>query len=250
MKFVTISDVHIKEPGDEAEVLFMSFLSSDEVAQSDAIFLLGDIFDLMVGGYLGYRIKFKTVFNKLIGLCMQGKIIYQFEGNHDFHFQKLVEHINEKELGEQAWFYINGPYVMKEQGARILFAHGDELELDNPSYQIYRYFIRSRFIRNLADYFCHFGFVEAVGQHLSRKSRKRNNKNYGQKFNQDLIKERFRKSARLAQERFNCSIYVCGHSHCLDQWSDGGINYYNNGYFPKEKIFFYYDEKVLSPIKL
>ena len=250
MRFVTISDVHIKEPGDTAEELFLSFLKSPEVNNSEGIYLLGDIFDLVVGGHLDYRYKFKRVFDALVEHANAGKMIYQFEGNHDFHFQNIIKVINKEELDHSRWFYINRPFVLENMGKRILLAHGDELELDNLSYKIYRLFIRSRLIYNLANLYYDFNFVESIGKYLSKKSRKRNTKNYGQSFNQDKIKGKFRKSAVSALEKFNCEFYICGHSHCKDEWLKEDFSYYNNGYFPREKSFIYYNGDTFEFVEI
>lgn len=63
MKYAVISDVHVKHPGDNAEKLLLTFLRNDEVRSSDAIFLIGDIFDLMVGPHSQYfsRLDRKSV---------------------------------------------------------------------------------------------------------------------------------------------------------------------------------------------
>lgn len=250
MKFVTISDVHIKDPGDENENLFLRFLHSREVKECDVIFLLGDIFDLVVGGHKQYRKKFSKVFDMLISLASSGKKIYQFEGNHDFHFKPLIDYLNNTEIIEGSWEYYKAPLLQTVDNQKILFAHGDELERDNHSYQLYRWFIRSRLINNLANLYYRFEIVEGIGRYLSKKSRKRNIKNYGQSIDQENIKKRFRNHALWARDFYNCDTYICGHSHCMDEWSSGKFTYLNNGYFPKTKCFFSYDSGLIKKVDL
>jgi UDP-2,3-diacylglucosamine hydrolase len=249
MQFVTISDVHIKEPGDKQEELFLKFLESDEVSKSSIIFLLGDIFDLVVGGHEDYYEKYKTVFDKLSQQCGKGKKIIQFEGNHDFHFPRLIKLIQEKNsLSEGSWEYHKKPLVLELQNRRILFAHGDEIEIENLSYNIYKAFIRSWPINFLANSVVPFSFVDGVGQYLSRKSRNRNNKRYSDELN-EIIKDKFRRTFKKAQKDFKVDDVICGHSHCLDFYIDKGI-YLNNGFFPATEKFNFFDGSEYRQVKL
>ena len=63
--FIAISDVHIKEQGDRAHQLMMSFFRSKEAETCDEIYLLGDIFDLMVGTHMAYFERFPEFFNEV-----------------------------------------------------------------------------------------------------------------------------------------------------------------------------------------
>lgn len=249
MQFVTISDVHIKEPGDEQEALFLSFLESREVKAAQEIYLLGDIFDLVVGGHVDYYEKYKKVFVELARLCEQGKKIIQFEGNHDFHFPSLIQHIRDKHnLEEDSWVYEKEPIVREVAGKKILFAHGDEIEIENLSYNIYKSFIRSRPINFLANSVVPFSVVDGIGRYLSRKSRKRNNKRYSDELI-EFIRDKFRRTFKKAQKDFQVDDVICGHSHCLDNFTDGG-QYLNNGYFPVTRTFNFFDGESYHQIKL
>ena len=81
MNIYFVSDVHIKEDNDEASVLFRKFL--DEAKNSDVIVLLGDIFDLVVGGHFDWIEKFPQSFKKISEISKTKKT-YFIEGNHDF----------------------------------------------------------------------------------------------------------------------------------------------------------------------
>ena len=65
MKFAAISDVHIKRAGDPAEVLLLAFLRNPDVQSSDVIFLLGDIFDLMIGPHTQYFVRYQAYFDEI-----------------------------------------------------------------------------------------------------------------------------------------------------------------------------------------
>lgn len=249
MQFVTISDVHIKEPGDEQEDLFLSFLSSEQVKKSQEIYLLGDIFDLVVGGHVDYYQKYSKVFKKLADLCGEGKKIIQFEGNHDFHFPSLIKHIRDQfNLNPDSWIYVKEPMVKEITGRRILFAHGDEIEIENLSYNIYKTFIRSKPINFLANSVVPFEVVDGIGKYLSRKSRRRNNKRYSDELI-EFIRDKFRRTFKKAQKDYQVEDVICGHSHCLDHFIDEG-QYLNNGYFPATKTFNYFDGNQYHQIRL
>ena len=241
MKFVTISDVHIREPGDKQEAFFLSFLSSEETIQSDTIFLLGDIFDLVVGSHIEFQKRFERIFDRLIELVNMGKTIYQFEGNHDFHFKDLIENINSKDCQVGTWSYINEPIVFDFNNTKILFAHGDELEKEDKSYVKYRKFIRSRFINLLANHVVPYFAIEKIGLFFANRSRKRNVKDYGNHYDNEGVKLAFRNKLKDVYEEYGVSVIICGHSHCIDEWNYGEFVYFNNGFFPKTKTFIYFD---------
>ena len=57
MSFVSISDVHIKDIGDENWLILESFLDHPLTKQAKTIYFLGDIFDLLVGSYEEYYLS-------------------------------------------------------------------------------------------------------------------------------------------------------------------------------------------------
>lgn len=245
MKFVTISDVHIKEPGDQAETNFLKFLESDEVKDAKYIFLLGDIFDLLVGPGYKTEDRYEAVFKAIKSKIVAGKKIIQFEGNHDFHFKKFIDKLKVKwNVDGDAWEYKSEPSVYIFNEKRILFCHGDEIEVENPSYQTYRKWIRSFFIKFLANYIVPGRLVQAIGDNASKKSRERNNSRYSEDIVDKEVRPRFRKAALLASKKYNADTVICGHSHCKDDYDDE-VRYLNNGYFPITKSYIYFDGKQL-----
>jgi len=251
MSFVTISDVHIKNSNDNPTALFLKFLNHEKTQVADEIFLLGDIFDLLVGDYLEYERQNAEVFKKLRLLLETNKKVFQFEGNHDFHFEGLINKLMKRwNVSSDSWRYHNQPIVLERYSKRILFAHGDEIELGNPSYKIYRSFIRSSPIRFLAKGLIPFSFVKWIGDGASQKSRERNLKAYDNLSGQVEIKERFRESFKKAAETYAVDVVICGHSHCRENFDYAGKTYLNNGYFPVTKTFYYFDESGPQEISL
>ncbi len=251
MKFITISDVHIKEEGDFSEKLFLSFLDQAKFLAVDKVYLLGDIFDLLVGGHLYYETIYPQVFLKLNLLLKSGIKIIQLEGNHDFHFKALIDKLLKKwQMSPEMWKYESSPVVEIVDGKRILFAHGDEIEIGNESYKKYRRFIRSGAINFLANKVVSPRITRKIGQRASHKSRKRNNIRYDEKYEEEKVRPLFRASAVQASSQYNASIVICGHSHCFDMHEEDSVYYLNNGYVPRTQKFFYFDGEKFESIKL
>ena len=227
MSILTISDVHIKKVDDEPYKLFMNFLNIANEDSVEAVFLLGDIFDLMVGEYEEYINDFPELFLSLKKLSNKKKI-YFLEGNHDFHLRNIFEEY----LNPLNFEYHAEGKIIDYHGKRILFCHGDDIELGNPSYKIYKYFIRSRFIRLLAKMCFRHKTVKLIGDNASKKSRQRNTKRYTAEVDK-MVREKFRASALGAAEEFQVKGVVAGHSHTLDLFREGSFIYLNNGFFPK-----------------
>jgi len=251
MKFVSISDVHIKSPGDKAERLFFRFLESEEVKGAEYIFLLGDIFDLLVGTGYEVETRYAELFLKLRRLLENGKQIIQYEGNHDFHFPNLIKKCCQRwGIESRNWQYLNRPKVFHINDRKILFCHGDEIELGNYSYKFYRFWIRSQLIYVLANYIIPGKWVQKIGDNASKKSRKRNNDRYNQNEMDEYVRRKFRKSAQFAANTYGISIVICGHSHCMDQYKSDEFEYYNNGYFPVSRSFIVGSEAGITIITL
>lgn len=227
-----ISDVHIKLPGDEAYNLFMRFVKSPTVKKSQKVVLLGDIFDLLIGGDNKFIIDYQELFDELRLLLSEGKDVYYIEGNHDFHIEKLLE----ETFPENNFFFSREKIELEHNGDWILFCHGDDIEIDNPSYKRYYKFIRSETIKFLAESIIPFSITRAIGIWASARSRKKNIKQYESQ--KEFIKEKFRKSAEQAYNKKSYKMIVSGHSHVKDLYeSKLGFVYINNGYFPQEKTF-------------
>ena len=251
MTFVTISDVHIKQKGDLPSELFIKFLKYAIQKKVKKVYLLGDVFDLLVGGHLLYEKSYPEVFGALKKVIEEGIKITQLEGNHDFHFEPLIKKLLKKwDYDSSVWTYSAEPIVEQNSEKRILFAHGDEIELGNESYKKYRAFIRSSFIKFLANKIVSPYITRAIGQNASKKSRKRNTKRYDEKYEEEKVRPLFRESALQAAIEYNVDIVICGHSHCFDHFEKEGLLYFNNGYLPRTKKFFYFDGENIEAIEL
>lgn len=241
MKIATISDVHIKSPNDDAEKLLLKFLTHPKVISSDYVALLGDIFDLMCGPHVVYLEQFKSVFSAIDELQKKGVKVIFIEGNHDVHLKKLFDRLwknNEVLLTQDA-------VELKDGDLRYYLSHGDDHEVDNPSYQRYKKIIFSAPLRFVANYLMPYSVLEYIGRRASKRSRKKGSRT----FNAELVKTRFRQGVEANNPR--ADIIIGGHSHVKDDYQmKSGAIYLNNGFAPREQSFIYIDGKNYEFISL
>jgi UDP-2,3-diacylglucosamine hydrolase len=239
VKISIISDVHVKHEDDQAMHLLLSFLRNPDVESSDAIFLLGDIFDLMIGPHSQYFSRFTSYFQEVKKLLEMNKKIYYIEGNHDFHIQKLYKKFFDvhKNLNKEN-FKMASEFTILDQGKRIYLSHGDNIEIENFNYRLFKGFVTSPplsyYANNLMPYF----LITLVGEKSSAASRKRNNARYSKESDLAPVKDKFRRSVELFNKKAPHEIFVCGHSHVKDYYiSDKGFEYINNGYAQHSKTY-------------
>lgn len=254
MKFSAISDVHIKVSGDDAEILLLNFLRNPDVQSSDVILLLGDIFDLMIGPHSQYFVRFHAFFEEIKKLIKNGKKICYVEGNHDFHLEKLYKKFFTVHKELDATLFSMGPYfIFADSGKQIYFCHGDDIELHNRNYKIFKRIVTSAPLRYYANNLMPHFLIRNIGEYSSEKSRKRNNKRYSLAADLTPVKMNFRESAEVFFQKSRHEIIVCGHSHVKDYYiSSEGFEYVNNGYAQHTKTYISIEDGNISfkPIEL
>jgi len=240
MKISTISDIHVSK--DRNYNYLLSFMSNKNVLESDVIVFLGDIFDLMVGNHREYIHEFEEFFLQLEKLLRNNKKVIFFEGNHDFHLEGLFKFFLEnKKLEQNLFTYVKGGMPLNIKGKKYYFSHGDDIEIGNYSYKVYKLIVRSRFFNFLADGLFTYSFIKNLGQKISNDSRKRNHK-----YNSVTFLKKIKAKYRTSVESFfvrglkgmDIDFIVCGHSHVEELYkSEQGFYYLNNGFIPSTKKF-------------
>jgi UDP-2,3-diacylglucosamine hydrolase len=239
MKFVAISDVHVKEANDDAEKLLLAFLRNEDVLQSDVIFLLGDIFDLMIGPHSQYFKKFQTIFNEIKSILKKKKMICYVEGNHDFHLRLLFKKFLEINTDiDKTYFKMESSFNFYDSNKKIYFAHGDDVELGNPGYKFFKFVVTSKPLKYVANYLMPYFIIQSIGEYSSSISRKRNNLRYSSESDLTPVFNNFRYSVEEFYKKSPNSIIVLGHSHVKDYYvSKNGFEYINNGYAQHSKTY-------------
>lgn len=231
MSFVSISDIHVQNPGDDRYQLLLKFMRHQKTHSVDEVFFLGDIFDLMVGPHQEYMTLYQEFFSELKNLLDEGKVIHYFEGNHDLHIKKLFQ----KMPGSLKLHH--SPLVIKFENKNYYLSHGDELEPGNYSYKVYKKVLLSKPLEFIATH-VPFHVVEKIGRKASKISKKRGKRIY----NEEKNREKFRQGA-IAMAKNGHQVIVAGHSHIKEnielKSSEGTFQYINNGFFPTTQEFLY-----------
>lgn len=138
MKTYFVSDVHLGlKVGDpvDRELRFVGFLRSLP-EDTEAVYLLGDIWDfwyeykhVVPKGYI-------RVFAALQELMDRGVNVYFFQGNHDVWTYSYFEELGMKKLVQ--------PYVVEIEGKRFCLGHGDGLGPVPMGYRFLRGLFHSR----------------------------------------------------------------------------------------------------------
>ena len=157
------SDVHlgldVADPADR-EARFVGFLRSIPAENTEALYLLGDIWDfwyeyrdVVPKGYI-------RVFSALLELMDSGVKVYFFQGNHDVWTYSYFEELGMVRLEQ--------PYVVDIQGKTFCLGHGDGL---GPAPAVYK-FLRKVFHNKVLQFLFSmlhpriaFGFGNAWSRH-------------------------------------------------------------------------------------
>lgn len=248
MKLSIISDVHIKNPGDQAEVLLLSFLNNQEVLNSDGIVLLGDIFDLMVGPHSQYFARFSNYFETIKILIENNKKIFYVPGNHDFHLQQLYQNFfNAHKHLDSNLFQMREEFVIKDAGTSIYLAHGDDVEMGNFGQKLFKSIVTSPPLTLVANYLMPYFIITKAGEYSSEKSRNRNINRYLQDIDMTEVKENFRRSAEEYIKKHPHDIIVLGHSHVQDHYHfENKFQYVNNGYAQHTQTYISIENGIIS----
>lgn len=246
---VSISDVHVKEPGDVPSRLLLRFLGHPRTRRARTVVLLGDVFDLMVGSYPEYLERFRDVFGAIDAAAGEKEVHY-FQGNHDFHLEGLFSGPGPFGNLRRVRVHRTGR-VLTAGGRRAYFEHGDDAEIGNPGYKLYKRVAGSRAAGFLLGRALGHRVVHGAGSFLSglsarRRERERERARAGEGPGGDGgggdggggARDLFRRSAALRHGALDCDAVVLGHSHVRDVWDPpGGPLYLNNGYVPDERCF-------------
>jgi UDP-2,3-diacylglucosamine hydrolase len=99
------------------------------------LFLMGDIFDLLIGTFPGLLDENRELIELIEQLGKRCEV-YFFEGNHDFLLEGVFRHVTYVPLAKQPMLFAFG-------GQRVAVSHGDFDE--NPAHNLFTRLLRNRF---------------------------------------------------------------------------------------------------------
>ena len=160
-----VSDVHlglrVQGPADR-EARFVAFLKAIPAAETEALYMLGDIWDF----WYEYRDVvpkgYVRVFAALADLMDAGVKVYFFPGNHDIWTYRYFEELGMKRLDQ--------PYLAAIGGKLFCLGHGDGLGPVDRGYRILRGIFHNRFLQACFSAL-HPWFAFSLGNGWSRRSR-------------------------------------------------------------------------------
>jgi UDP-2,3-diacylglucosamine hydrolase len=139
-KAIFISDAHDNEQRD-GFYYFLQKLESGKI-KTNQLFLMGDMFDLLVGEVTYTKNLFKRYIDLLNKLSKNIEIFY-FEGNHDFNLQSIFPNIKVFKIQKQ-------PALFKYKNKNIFLAHGDIY--NGLGYKTYTILSRNSIILNILNF--------------------------------------------------------------------------------------------------
>lgn len=247
MKISCISDLHIRKNGDDASNRFKSFLNHEKVLSSDRIYLLGDIFDLMIGNHLEYLDQYSEFFELVLKAIRNDIQFIYVEGNHDFHLEKVFLHFKQiHNLPEQSLVYRKTEIIEKFELKKILLCHGDLVDDTNISFQKWKRIYSSWGMEKFVNHILPYSIVKKLGEKASENSKKRNKKI----FNYEEAKNKYIDGARRLIEKESVDILIAGHTHIKENIKIGNAYYLNNGYPIVDKCFIYIESDEAELISL
>jgi UDP-2,3-diacylglucosamine hydrolase len=234
MSISIISDIHIKQNGDDGDVILQKFFDSAYTKQADEVYFLGDIFDVLAGPHKEYITMYPTFFKGVEKLLSQGKKILYVEGNHDVHLDNLFKaHFTHYfEEGKIKTEQFSMDLIINNK--RIYISHGDDLEEGNLSYKIWKWFLMTPVMRFITNYLLPFSFIDNLAKFASSKSRTIGSK----KFDVDKNKMKFRLGAKKKLEE-GYDYVIGGHSHIVEEIDLESGKYFNNGFPKRDRKFIF-----------
>lgn len=254
MACIIVSDTHIKSSSDSQFKFMINILSKCNEMNVDKLFLLGDIFDLMIGSYCEYFTLYKEFFDGIEKLVVSGVTIHFFEGNHDFGVSGLFEKFVEYRNLDSTKIHVHKKYeILYIENQKILLSHGDDIESYNILYKAYTLLIRSKllfFVINGVG----FKRLQLIGNSMSYLSRRMNifKDKLGRKKSCVSNHKRVTKSSIYIgltniwnSDRFD--VAICGHTHIKEMKKiDNKFKYINVGYPKLTKEFIYLDKNTFN----
>lgn len=167
-----VSDVHlgldVKDPADR-EVRFVRFLRGIPKDRTEALYLLGDIWDFWYEYHDVVPKGSIRVFAALLDLMDAGVRVYFFQGNHDiwtYHY-----------FADMGMTILQQPCVVDIHGKKFCLGHGDGLGPGHFWYKVMRWCFRNYVIQALFN-LVHPYIAFRLGKGWSKQSRVAKNIDY------------------------------------------------------------------------
>ncbi|EFO9429555.1 UDP-2,3-diacylglucosamine diphosphatase [Campylobacter upsaliensis] len=201
---------------------FLKALENDEI-QAPQLFLMGDIFDLLVWEVSASH-SFAMPYIALLEKLCEKMEIYYLEGNHDFNLSRFFKKVRVIPLQNQPLVL----HTSKGKDEKFFLAHGDIFL--NPFLQFLLKSLRNRFLLRFLNVLNFLTFSSISEQILARQKRK----------NLFYKIENFKNLAYKRYEKYQAkgAWVIEGHYHQNLFLKEERVKYFNLPSFAYERSFF------------
>ncbi|MBE0362542.1 UDP-2,3-diacylglucosamine hydrolase [Pseudoalteromonas ulvae UL12] len=207
-----ISDLHLSDERPDISSAFFSFLDQHITAHTDALYILGDFFEVWVGDDYHTPLTDKVA-AKLHAISQSGIPIFFVHGNRDFLIGKrYAEQCAMTLLPEQS--------VIDLYGEKTVILHGDEMCTDDLEYQQFRKKSRGWWWPKLM-----LSLPLWYRQSVAKKARAKSK--LSQQGKEMAILDVTQQAVDDMFALFNVKTMIHGHTHRPDvhQWTDNNQTY-------------------------
>jgi UDP-2,3-diacylglucosamine hydrolase len=193
-----VADLHLAGHRPNGVDAFVRFLS-ETAARGSALYILGDLFEHWVGDDDHSDSSNEVVLTSIAKLTGLGVPVYFMPGNRDFVLGRAAA----KRAGVSM---LPDPSVVTLFGRPTLLAHGDAYCTADVTYQTYRRWIRSNWIRAVYN-LLPLGLRRGVVRSIRRRSE------LGKKSKSAMIMDVEQSAIETALRTANCDLMIHGHTH-------------------------------------
>lgn len=207
-----VSDLHLLSDEDPRSLRFQKFLADRLHDETTHLFLVGDIFDLWVGGHEYFSNRFERTVQAIEKLKLNNVEIHYFEGNHDLHLTEFWQNSLGVHVHSEARMFNFGSF-------RVRVEHGDQMNPDDTGYLVLRKVLRTSPVEWLAANLPG-KLIQKIGNSMSQSSRKWTSSTF-KALNENSIRKMIRAHAVKVYLETPFDILITGHVHVRDdhQWT-------------------------------
>jgi UDP-2,3-diacylglucosamine hydrolase len=247
MKISCISDLHIRAENDKAHECLKTFINHPKVKDSQEVYFLGDIFDMMVGDQQKYLEQYNFFFKLLKSLIDQKIKVTYIEGNHDFHLENVFHTFKTKNnIKNEMLVYSKDEIEVVSNRKKYIFCHGDIVDSNNESFKKWKSIYRSLPFRILVNNIIPYSIAKKIGNKASSNSKKRNSKT----FEYENSKQLYIEGAKEILKGMNSATLVGGHTHIVENIEFDKCQYINNGFPVRDNKFIYIENETAQLVNL
>lgn len=212
-----ISDAHYSHKRPQLLDFFKDI--QNKKLEPTQLILMGDIFDVLVGGVGKTVEENKEVVDIINDISNSIEVIY-LEGNHDFNLKRVFKNAKVFKIAQQ-------PVECLLNGKKTYIAHGD---FESPlAYKIYTAIIRNSFmiiLLNIINYLFNNVILNKLNIYLEKKDDCNKIDGF-----EKLIQKRLEK-------KYNCNYFIEGHFHQNSNLTFSDFNYINLAAFACNQRYF------------